>query len=108
MVILRLASRVRAGHSREIPHCMAFRQTIAAKIFGLAIILLLLTIALAGFLLLEVTHTKQDLQVMAHFDVPLTESVARLDQFGLRRRMAFERWFGALNAAEPNQEIVTE
>jgi adenylate cyclase len=87
---------------------MPFRQTIAAKIFGLAIILLLLTIALAGFLLLEVTHTKQDLQVMAHFDVPLTESVARLDQFGLRRRMAFERWFGALNAAEPNQEIVTE
>ncbi len=87
---------------------MPFRQTIAAKIFGLAIILLLLTIALAGFLLLEVTHTKQDLQVMAHFDVPLTESVARLDQFGLRRRMAFERWFGALNAAEPNREIVTE
>ena len=87
---------------------MPFRQTIAAKIFGLAIILLLLTIALAGFLLLEVTHTKQDLQVMAHFDVPLTESVARLDQFGLRRRMAFERWFGALNAAEPNQEIVAE
>jgi len=87
---------------------MPFRQTIAAKIFGLAIILLLLTIALAGFLLLEVTHTKQDLQVMAHFDVPLTESVARLDQFGLRRRMAFERWFGALNAAAPNQEIVAE
>jgi adenylate cyclase len=87
---------------------MPFRQTIAAKIFGLAIILLLFTIALAGFLLLEVTHTKQDLQVMAHFDVPLTESVARLDQFGLRRRMAFERWFGALNAAEPNQEIVAE
>ncbi len=87
---------------------MPFRQTIAAKIFGLAIILLLLTIALAGFLLLEVTHTKQDLQVMAQFDVPLTESVARLDQFGLRRRMAFERWFGALNAAEPNQEIVAE
>ena len=87
---------------------MPFRQTIAAKIFGLAIILLLLTIALAGFLLLEVTHTKQDLQVMAHFDVPLTESMARLDQFGLRRRMAFERWFGALNAAEPNQEIVAE
>jgi hypothetical protein len=33
---------------REIPCHMPFRQTIAAKIFGLAIILLLLTIALAG------------------------------------------------------------
>jgi class 3 adenylate cyclase len=87
---------------------MPFRQTIAAKIFGLAIILLLLTIALACFLLYEVTRTKQDLTVVANFDVPLTQSVARLDEFGLRRRLAFERWFGALNAAEPNREVVAE
>jgi class 3 adenylate cyclase len=87
---------------------MPFRQTIAAKIFGLAIILLLLTIGLACFLLFEVTRTKQDLTVVANFDVPLTQSVARLHEFGLRRRLAFERWFGALNAAEPNPEIVAE
>ena len=87
---------------------MPFRQTIAAKIFGLAIILLLLTIALAGFLLYEVTRTKQDLTVVANFDVPLTQSLARLHEFGLRRRLAFERWFGALNATEPNREIVAE
>jgi adenylate cyclase len=93
---------------REIRRHMPFRQTIAAKIFGLAIILLLLTIALAGFLLYEVTRTKQDLTVVANFDVPLTQSLARLDEFGLRRRLAFERWFGALNAAEPNREIVAE
>src|SRR4030095_14933450 len=85
---------------------MPFRQTIAAKIFGLAIVLLLLTIALACFLLYEVTRTKQDLTIVANFDVPLTQSVARLDEFGLRRRLAFERWFGALNAAEPNREGV--
>ncbi len=87
---------------------MPFRQTIAAKIFGLAIILLLLTIALACYLLFEVTRTKQDLTVVANFDVPLTQSVARLHEFGLRRRLAFERWFGALNAAQPNPEIVAE
>ena len=87
---------------------MPFRQTIAAKIFGLAIILLLLTIGLAGFLLYEVTRTTEDLTVVANFDVPLTQSLARLDEFGLRRRLAFERWFGALNAAEPNREIVAE
>ena len=87
---------------------MPFRQTIAAKIFGLAIILLLLTIALAGFLLYEVTRTTQDLTVVANFDVPLTQSLARLHEFGLRRRLAFERWFGALNSAEPNREIVAE
>jgi class 3 adenylate cyclase len=87
---------------------MPFRQTIAAKIFGLAIILLLLTIALAGFLLYEVTRTKQDLTIVANFDVPLTQSLARLHEFGLRRRLAFERWFGALNADEPNREIIAE
>jgi adenylate cyclase len=87
---------------------MSFRQTIAAKIFGLAVFLLLLTIALAGFLLHEVTRTKQALEIVAHFDVPLTQSVWRIDEFGLRRRLAFERWFGALNAAEPNQQIIAE
>jgi adenylate cyclase len=87
---------------------MSFRQTIAAKIFGLAVFLLLLTIGLAGFLLHEVTRTKLALEVVAQFDVPLTLSVARLDGFGLRRRLAFERWFGALNAVEPNQEIIAE
>jgi adenylate cyclase len=87
---------------------MSFRQTIAAKIFGLAIFLMLLTIGLACFLLFEVTRTTQDLTVVANFDVPLTQSVARLHEFGLRRRLAFERWFGALNAAEPNPEVVAE
>ena len=87
---------------------MPFRQTIAAKIYGLAIILLLLTIALACFLLFEVTRTKQDLTVVANFDLPLTQSVTRLHEFGLRRRLAFERWFGALNSPEPNPEIVAE
>ena len=87
---------------------MPFRQTIAAKIFGLAIILLLLTIALACFLLYEVTHTTRDLTIVANFDVPLTQSLARLHESGLRRRLAFERWFGALNATEPNAEVVAE
>ncbi|HZS16557.1 MAG TPA: adenylate/guanylate cyclase domain-containing protein [Candidatus Udaeobacter sp.] len=87
---------------------MPFRQTIAAKIFGLAIILLLLTIALACFLLYEVTHTTRDLTIVADFDVPLTQSLSRLHEYGLRRRLAFERWFGALNAAEPNGEVVAE
>ena len=87
---------------------MPFRQTIAAKIFGLAVILLLLTIALACFLLYEVTHTTQDLTIVANFDVPLTQSLSRLHEFGLRRRLAFERWFGALNATEPNADVVAE
>jgi hypothetical protein len=60
------------------------------------------------FLLFEVTRTKYDLAVVANFDVPLTQSVSRLHEYGLRRRLAFERWFGALNAAQPNGEVVAE
>ena len=68
--------------------------------FGLAILLLLLTIALAGFLLHEVTRTQQDLTVVANFDMPLTQSLAPLDEFRLRRRLAFKRWFGALTLSK--------
>ena len=46
--------------------------------------------------------------MVAHLDVPLTESISRIHEFGLRRRLAFERWLGALNAAAPNQEIISE
>jgi adenylate cyclase len=31
-----------------------------------------------------------------------------MDEIGLRKRLAFERWFGALNAPQPDQEIVAE
>ena len=86
----------------------AFKRTIAAKIFGLAVFMLLLTIGLAGFLLWEAERMEGALNIVAHLDVPLTDSISSIDEFGLRRRVAFERWFGALNATAPNQEIISE
>ena len=86
----------------------AFKQTIAAKIFGLAVFLLLLTIGLAGFLLWEVARTEQDLKIVAHLDVPLTDSISSIHEYGLRRRLAFERWSGALDSSGHNQEIISE
>ena len=94
--------------NRIFARARAFKQTIAAKIFGLAVFLLLLTIGLAGFLLWEVARTEQALKIVADLDVPLTESISRIHEFGLRRRLAFERWLGALNATAPNQEIISE
>src|SRR5215467_14499911 len=99
---------VETTQDRILAKVQAFKQTIAAKIFGLALFLLLLTIGLAGFLLWEVARTEQDLKSVANLDVPLTESISRIHEFGLRRRLAFERWVGALNANEPNQEIISE
>ena len=56
----------------------AFKQTIAAKIFALAVLLLLLTIGLAGFLLWEVARTERDLKIVALLDVPLTDSISSI------------------------------
>jgi cytochrome b561 len=83
---------------REIRRHMPFRQTIAAKIFGLAIILLLLTIALAGFLLYEVTRTKQDLTVVANFRraaYSISGTVARV-----RRNPPGKDWNGVWHLRE--------
>jgi adenylate cyclase len=96
------------SQSRIWAKMSALTQTIAAKIFGLALFLLLLTVVLAGFLLWEVARTEQDLKTVVHLDVPLTESISRIHEFGLRRRLAFERWFGALNATIPNEEVISE
>ena len=82
------------------------KLSIGAKIFGLAIFLLVLTIALAIFLLVQVMRTENDLKVVAYLDIPLTDSIARINEYGLRRRLAFEREFGALNSAQPNQQII--
>src|SRR5262249_2771902 len=94
--------------NRILAEVRAFKQTISAKNFGLAVFMLLLTIGLAGFLIWEVDRTEQDLKIVALLDVPLTDSISSIHEFGLRRRLAFERWFGALNANEPNQEIISE
>jgi adenylate cyclase len=84
------------------------RLSIATKVFGLAVLLLCLTMALACFLLWHVDRLQDELEIIAKREAPLAASLSRLDEYGLRRRLAFERWFGALNSPKPNQEIITE
>jgi adenylate cyclase len=84
------------------------KSTIATKIFGLALLLLFLTITLSAFLLGQVTRLNGQLKAIVGRYQPLTGSVASLDEYGLRRRLAFERWFGTLNSANPNESIIKE
>lgn len=81
---------------------------IAAKIFGLAVVLLLLTIGLVTMLVSQVAESRAQTQALLEHDMPVQASIARLEEAGLRRRLAFERWFGALNRDPPNPEIVEE
>ena len=87
---------------------MLNRSSIATKVFGLAVLLLCLTIALAGFLLWHITGLQGKMNLIAQREVPLANSLSKLDEYGLRRRLAFERWFGALNALRPNAEVIKE
>lgn len=87
---------------------MPFIKSIGARIFGLAIFLLGLTLALVGFLLWQVSRLQGELNLLASRDLPLASSFSRIDEFGLRRRLAFERQFGELNAARPDKEIISE
>jgi len=87
---------------------MLNRLSIAKKIFGLAVLLLCLTVVLAGILLWHVSILQDEMEAIALREAPLAASISKLDECGLRRRLAFERWFGALNAHQPNQEVLTE
>ncbi len=87
---------------------MLNRLSIAMKVFGLAVLLLCLTVALAGFLLWHVTRLQGDMKVIVQRELPLAASLSDLDEYGLRRRLAFERWLGELNSTRPDQEIIKE
>jgi adenylate cyclase len=87
---------------------MPLKKSIGTRIFGLAIFLLLLTIALVFFLLAQVARMGDELQALARDDVPMASSLSRVDEYGLRHRLAFERMFGALNAVSPNERVVSE
>ena len=87
---------------------MLSRLSITMKVFGLAVLLLCLTVALACFLLWHVTRLQGEMQVIVQREVPLANSLADLNEYGLRRRLAFERWFGTLDAPRPNQQVIKE
>jgi adenylate cyclase len=76
------------------------------KIFGLAVLLLSLTVVLACFLLWHVNRLQGEFQVIAQREVPLAAVLSNLDEDGLQRGLAFERWFGELNASQPDAEFI--
>ena len=87
---------------------MVISQSIGTRVFGLALFLLTLTISLVGFLRWHVAHLHEDLRSLTYRDIPLASSLSRVDEFGLRRRIAFECMFGAYNLTPPNPAILAE
>lgn len=87
---------------------MKLNSSIAAKIFGLAAFLLFLTVGLSVYMLIEQGETEREMDEVITLHMPLADSITKINEHGLRRRLEFERWFGALNASRPNAEIVAD
>ncbi|QIF05537.1 adenylate/guanylate cyclase domain-containing protein [Roseimicrobium sp. ORNL1] len=87
---------------------MPFIKSIASRIFGLALILVCLMIALVGFLLYQVAALNGHLKIIAGYYAPLRLTLVDLNEAGLRRRLAFERWHAALEAGQSRSAAVTE
>jgi adenylate cyclase len=82
---------------------MAVRIRIATKIFALAAILLLLTVALSAFSLWQTHQLQGELSRIHERYLPLDNELSDLDVHGYQRRLAFERWRALLEkpAADP-------
>jgi class 3 adenylate cyclase len=84
------------------------RNSIGARILGLAVFLLALTIVLVAFLLHHVDLLQDDLAELTDVDIPLATTLSHLDEYGLRRRLAFERTLGALNLETADERVLAE
>ena len=83
-------------------------QSIGARVFGLAIILVALMTALVGFLLVQVDALDGQLREITTLHAPLDRALVRLNEAGLRRRLAFERWQGALASGGERAAAIAE
>ena len=69
------------------------KHSIALKIFGLAVFILLLMIIVAFINSIEVIKLGKEVESISKTDMPIAAHAADLNEAGLRRRIAFERLF---------------
>ncbi len=79
-----------------------FFKSIASRIFGLAVGVMLFAGGMVGIFLWEQMKLTRQFRMVSERDLPLANCGSRLDAAGLRRRVAFERWFGALDGGLGN------
>ncbi|TLD72093.1 HAMP domain-containing protein [Phragmitibacter flavus] len=84
------------------------KSSIAAKIFGLALVLVTIMMALVTFLLVQASSITQTLRDFRQTYQPLQDALVNLNEAGLRQRIAFERSFAALSADEGRDAALTE
>ncbi len=84
------------------------KHSIALKIFGLAVFILLLMIAVAVVNSIEVIKLGNEVESIAQTDMPISGHAADLNECGLRRRIAFERLYREYAAPIPDTSVIKE
>ena len=84
------------------------KHSIALKIFGLAVIILLLMITVAVVNSIEVIKLGNEVESISKTDMPIAGHAADLNESGLRRRIAFERLYREYAAPTPDSAVINE
>lgn len=84
------------------------KHSIALKIFGLAVFILLLMIAVAVVNSIEVVKLGSEVESISKTDMPISGHAADLNESGLRRRIAFERLYREYAAPTPDSSVIEE
>jgi len=84
------------------------KHSIALKIFGLAVFILLLMIAVAVINSIEVIKLGNEVESISKTDMPIAGHAADLNEIGLRRRIAFERLYREYAAPIPDTTVINE
>jgi hypothetical protein len=84
------------------------KQSIALKIFALAVGIIALTVVVAVMTNIEVIGLGRDVASVAHKTIPLAAEAADLNEAGLFRRVAFERLYREYGEPEPDLKTVNE
>ena len=84
------------------------KHSIALKIFGLAVFILLLMIAVAVINSIEVIKLGGEVESISKTDMPIAGHAADLNESGLRRRIAFERLYREYAAPAQDSFVIKE
>jgi len=84
------------------------KHSIALKIFGLSVFILLLMIAVAVVNSIEVIKLGNEVEAISQRDIKISSHAADLNESGLRRRIAFERLYREYAAPVPDSSVIKE
>ena len=86
----------------------AMKHSIALKIFGLSVSLLVLMLVVAILNSFKVIKLGEDVEEIASVSLPVSHHAALLNESGLRRRIAFERLYREYGTASPDSATVAD